>query len=70
MGEEHGLHKPDHPSMLWAAGWHCKGCQEPGQGDLKPGMEEGGEDTFWEMTEEIMERITEREIRQALAWKK
>lgn len=47
IGEEHGVHKPDHPSMLWAEGWHSKRCWEPGQGDLKPGREEEGEDIFF-----------------------
>lgn len=69
--EEHGVHKPDRPSMLWAEGWHGKRCWEPGQGDLKPGREEEGEDIFfWKMIEEIRVRIIAREIRQALAWKK
>jgi len=42
------VHKPYHPSVQWVVGWHCKRCQEPGQGHLKPGTEQECKDTVFE----------------------
>lgn len=42
--KKHGAHKPSRSSELQTVGWHCKRYHEPGEGDLKPGTEEGGGD--------------------------